>query len=39
MSSTEGLKRGYEVTDQGAADLHVPVGEAVMGRVFDVTGL
>src|SRR5580658_1090801 len=37
MSSTEGLKRGLEVTDTGAA-ISMPVGEAVMGRVFNVTG-
>jgi F-type H+-transporting ATPase subunit beta len=37
MSSTEGLKRGYEVTDSGAP-ISMPVGEATMGRVFDVTG-
>lgn len=37
MSSTEGLKRGLEVTDTGAA-ISVPVGEGVMGRVLDVTG-
>ena len=37
MSSTEGLKRGLEVTDTGAA-ISVPVGEGVMGRVFNVTG-
>ena len=37
MSSTEGLKRGYEVIDTGAA-ISVPVGEGVMGRVFDVCG-
>jgi F-type H+-transporting ATPase subunit beta len=37
MSGTEGLKRGYEVTDTGAP-ISVPVGEGVMGRVFDVTG-
>ena len=37
MSSTEGLKRGYEVTDTGAA-ISMPVGEGVMGRVFNVTG-
>jgi len=36
MSTTEGLKRGYEVTDTGAA-ISMPVGEAVMGRVFNVT--
>src|SRR6202522_3638853 len=37
MSSTEGLKRSYEVTDTGAP-ISMPVGEAVMGRVFNVTG-
>jgi len=37
MSTTEGLKRGYEVVDTGAP-ISVPVGEGVMGRVFDVTG-
>src|SRR5580658_7540660 len=37
MSTTEGLKRGYEVVDSGAA-ISMPVGEAVMGRVFNVTG-
>ncbi|MDQ6633030.1 MAG: F0F1 ATP synthase subunit beta [Verrucomicrobiota bacterium] len=37
MSTTEGLKRGYEVTDTGAA-ISMPVGDGVMGRVFDVTG-
>jgi F-type H+/Na+-transporting ATPase subunit beta len=37
MSSTEGLKRGLEVTDTGAP-ISMPVGEAVMGRVFNVTG-
>ena len=37
MSSTEGLKRGYEVTDTGAP-ISMPVGEGVMGRVFNVTG-
>src|SRR3954468_15606459 len=37
MSSTEGLKRGYEVTDTGGP-ISMPVGEGVMGRVFDVTG-
>ena len=38
MSGTEGLKRGLTVTDSGEP-IKVPVGEAVMGRVFDVTGL
>ena len=37
MSSTEGLQRGLEVLDTGAA-ISMPVGEGVMGRVFDVTG-
>jgi len=37
MSTTEGLKRGFEVTDTGAP-ISMPVGEGVMGRVFDVTG-
>jgi F-type H+/Na+-transporting ATPase subunit beta len=37
MSGTEGLKRGYEVTDSGGP-ITVPVGDGVMGRVFDVTG-
>src|SRR5246127_3460798 len=37
MSGTEGLKRGFSVTDNGAP-ISMPVGEGVMGRVFDVTG-
>src|SRR6267142_2546404 len=37
MSTTEGLKRGYDVTDTGAP-ISMPVGEGVMGRVFNVTG-
>src|SRR5882724_9395853 len=37
MSGTEGLKRGFEVTDSGGP-ISVPVGEGVMGRVLDVTG-
>jgi F-type H+/Na+-transporting ATPase subunit beta len=37
MSTTEGLKRGMELTDTGAP-ICMPVGEAVMGRVFNVTG-
>ncbi len=37
MSSTEGLKRGMTVTNTGAP-ISVPVGEAVLGRVFNVTG-
>ena len=37
MGSTEGLKRGYEVFDTGAA-ISMPVGEATMGRIFNVVG-
>jgi len=37
MSSTEGLKRGAAAIDLGRP-IAMPVGEGVMGRVFDVTG-
>jgi len=37
MSSTDGLKRGAEVTDSGAA-ISVPVGDVTLGRVFNVLG-
>jgi F-type H+-transporting ATPase subunit beta len=37
MSSTDGLARGLEATDTGAP-ISVPVGEATLGRVFDVLG-
>ena len=37
MSSCEGLKRGMNVTARGEA-ISVPVGEGVLGRVFNVTG-
>ena len=37
MAGTEGLKRGFEVIDTGGP-ISMPVGEAVMGRIFDVTG-
>jgi F-type H+-transporting ATPase subunit beta len=37
MSSTEGLKRGMAITNTGAP-ITVPVGEGVLGRVFNVTG-
>lgn len=37
MSSTEGLKRGYEVIDTGKP-ISVPVGDGVMGRVMNVIG-
>src|SRR3989344_2284226 len=37
MSSTDGLQRGMEVIDSGAP-ISVPVGEAVLGRLFNVLG-
>ena len=37
MSGTEGLKRGFKVTDSGGP-IKMPVGPGVMGRVMDVTG-
>src|SRR6187549_3638412 len=37
MSSTEGLKRGMKVTATGDS-ITVPVGEATLGRIFNVTG-
>jgi F-type H+-transporting ATPase subunit beta len=37
MAGTDGLKRGFEVTDTGAP-ISMPVGMGVMGRIFDVTG-
>ena len=37
MAGTEGLKRGFDVVDTGAP-ISMPVGDGVMGRVFDVTG-
>ncbi len=37
MTSTDGLVRGMEVKGTGAA-ISVPVGEAVLGRIFNVTG-
>ena len=37
MSSTDGLQRGSEVTDHGAA-ISVPVGDVTLGRVFNVLG-
>src|SRR5215470_8199916 len=37
MAATEGLKRGFEVTDSGGP-ISMPVGEGVMGRIFNVTG-
>jgi F-type H+-transporting ATPase subunit beta len=37
MTTTDGLARGIEVRDTGAP-ISVPVGEATLGRVFDVLG-
>ena len=37
MSATDGLMRGMEVVDTGAA-LSVPVGKTTLGRIFNVTG-
>lgn len=37
LGPTEGLKRDMEVTDTGAP-ITVPVGEATLGRIFNVTG-
>ncbi len=37
MSTTEGLKRGMALTDTGDS-ISVPVGEGVLGRIFNVTG-
>ena len=37
MSSTDGLQRGAEATDTGEA-IRVPVGEACLGRVFNLLG-
>lgn len=37
MDSTDGLQRGMSVTDTGAA-IQVPVGDATLGRVFNVLG-
>lgn len=37
MSSTEGVKRGMEVINTGAP-ISVPVGESVLGRIFNVVG-
>ncbi|GAB2288718.1 hypothetical protein Dimus_023033 [Dionaea muscipula] len=37
MSATDGLMRGMEVVDTGAA-LSVPVGSATLGRIFNVLG-
>jgi len=37
MDGTDGLTRGQEVVDTGDA-ISVPVGDATLGRIFDVTG-
>ncbi|MDH4099119.1 MAG: F0F1 ATP synthase subunit beta, partial [Nitrospirota bacterium] len=37
MTSTDGLVRGYKVSDTGAP-ISVPVGEAVLGRIMNVIG-
>jgi F-type H+/Na+-transporting ATPase subunit beta len=37
MDSTDGLVRGMEIVDSGKP-ISVPVGEATLGRVFNVTG-
>ncbi|MGA2053023.1 MAG: F0F1 ATP synthase subunit beta [Opitutales bacterium] len=37
MSSTDGIVRGQEVVDTGAP-ISVPVGECVLGRIFNVIG-
>ncbi|MED5468700.1 MAG: F0F1 ATP synthase subunit beta, partial [Cyanobacteriota bacterium] len=37
MSSTDGLVRGMEALDTGSA-ISVPVGEATLGRIFNVLG-
>jgi len=37
MSTTEGLKRGLKVVNTGKP-ISVPVGECVLGRIFNVTG-
>ena len=37
MSSTDGLQRGAEAVDTGAS-ISVPVGEACLGRVFNLLG-
>ena len=37
MESTDGLSRGAEVAAQGMA-ISMPVGDAIKGRLFNVTG-
>nr|YP_001293559.1 ATP synthase CF1 beta subunit [Rhodomonas salina]A6MVY0.1 RecName: Full=ATP synthase subunit beta, chloroplastic; AltName: Full=ATP synthase F1 sector subunit beta; AltName: Full=F-ATPase subunit beta [Rhodomonas salina]ABO70751.1 ATP synthase subunit B [Rhodomonas salina] len=38
MTSTDGLKRGMEVTDLNAP-ISVPVGKSTLGRIFNVLGV
>jgi F-type H+-transporting ATPase subunit beta len=38
MDATEGLSRGLAVTDTGSP-IEMPVGQAVLGRILNVTGL
>jgi len=37
MSTSDGLKRGMDIVDTGAP-ITVPVGDQVLGRIFNVTG-
>ncbi len=37
MGSTDGLRRGIEVSDTGAS-IQVPVGEKTLGRMFNLLG-
>ncbi len=37
LGTTDGLERGTEVTDTGAA-ISVPIGKETLGRMFNVTG-
>ena len=37
MSSTDGLRRGMRATDTGAP-ISVPVGDATLGRIFNLLG-
>ncbi len=37
MSTTDGLKRGMDIVDTGKS-ISVPVGDQVLGRIFNVTG-
>jgi len=38
MSATDGLQRGLEVIDTGAA-ISVPVGSSTLGRIFNILGV